>query len=127
MQVVVKCEAQRYKYHLVAFDGRHNIWRSHLRIRCRSHLSREGVPIVEYKLERNIVDDETHQFLVDTTKRIDIDGLLVCGGNTGVFDCHHGGVRYVRMDGSDMIVLQLKKGHEIKHGKDITCIVGISV
>ena len=68
-----------------------------------------------------------HQFLVDTTKRIDIDGLLVCGGNTGVFDCHHAGVRDVRMDGGDMIILQLKKGHEIKHGKDITCIVGISV
>ncbi len=63
---------ERHKYHLVAFDGRHNIWRSHLRIRCRSHLSWEGVPIVEYKLERNIVDDETHQFLVDTAMVDDI-------------------------------------------------------
>jgi len=53
-EVVVKGKAQRDKYHLVAFDGSDNNIRSHLRIRCRSHLSREGVPIVEDNLERNI-------------------------------------------------------------------------
>ena len=109
IQVVVECEAQRYKYHLVAFDGRHNIWRSHLRIRCRSHLSREGVPIVEDKLERNVVDDETTQFLIDTTKKIDVDGLFFRSGFTGVFDSQHGGVRDSRMCRGDMIILQLKK------------------
>jgi len=31
------------------------------------------------------------------------------------------------MDRGDMIILQLKKGHKIKHGKDVTCIVGLSV
>jgi hypothetical protein len=80
VQVVVKCKAQREKYHLVAFDGRHYICRSHLRIRCRSHLSREGVPIVEDKLERNVVNDETTQFLVDTTKRINVEGCSLAEG-----------------------------------------------
>ena len=90
-------------------------------------MSREGVPIVEYNLERNVVNDESTQFLVDTTKRIDIDGLVVTSGFTGVFDYQHGGVGDRRMCCGDMIILQLKKGHEIKHGKDITCVVGISV
>ena len=127
VKVVVKCKAQRDKYHLVAFDGSHDIFRSHLRIRCRSHLSREGVPIVEDKLERNVVDDESTQFLVDTTKRIDIDGLFVSSGFTGVFDSQHGGVRDSRMCRGDMIILQLKKGHKIKHGNDVTCIVCLCV
>ena len=127
IQVVVKVKAQRDQYHLVAFDGRHYICRSHLRIRCRSHLSREGVPIVEDKLERNVVDDETTQFLIDTTKRIDVDGLFVSRGITGVFDSQHGSVRDSRMCRGDMIILQLKKGHKIKHGNDVTCIVGLCV
>ena len=86
-------------------------------------MSREGVPIVEDNLERNVVDDETTQFLVDTTKRINVDGLFVSSGFTGVFDSQHGGVRDSRMCRGDMIILQLKKGHKIKHGNDITCIV----
>jgi hypothetical protein len=127
VQFVVEGEAQRYKYNLVAFDGRHNIWRSHLHIRCRSHLSREGVPIVEDNLERNVVDDETTQFLVHTTKRINVDGLFISRGITGVFDSQHGGVRDSRMCRGDMIILQLKKGHKIKHGNDVTCIVCLCV
>ena len=43
-------------------------------------MSREGVSIVEDKLERNVVDDETTQFLIDKTKRIDVDGLFVGKG-----------------------------------------------
>jgi len=70
-------------------------------------LSREGVPIVEDKLERNVVDDETTQFLIDTTKRIDVDGLFVGRGITGVFDFQHGGVRDSRMILGDMIILRL--------------------
>jgi len=77
-------------------------------------LSREGVPIVEDKLERNVVDDETTQFLIDTTKRIDVDGLFVSRGITGVLDFQHGGVRDSRMSRGDMIILQLKKGLKIK-------------
>jgi len=127
VKVVVKGKAQRDKYHLVAFDGMNNIFRSHLHIRCRSHLSREGVPIVEDNLERNVVDDETTQFLVHTTKRIDVDGLFFSRGITGVFDSHHGSVRDSRMCRGDMIILQLKKGHKIKHGNDVTCIVCLSV
>ena len=127
MQVVVKCKAQREKYQLVAFDGRHYIGWSHLCIRCRSHLSREGVPIDEDNLERNVVDDETTQFLVHTTNRINVDGLFISRGITGVFDSQHGGVRDSRMCRGDMIILQLKKGHKIKHGNDITCIVCLCV
>ena len=84
VKVVGKGKAQRDTYHLVAFDGSDNIFRSHLRTRCRSHLSREGVPIVEDNLERNVVDDETTQFLVHTTKRINVDGLFVSRGITGL-------------------------------------------
>ena len=90
-------------------------------------MSREGVPIVEYNLERNVVNDESTQFLVDTTKRIDIDGLFVHSGFTGVFDSQHGGVGDSRMCCGDMIILQVKKGHEIKHGNDVTCIVSLCV
>ena len=88
-------------------------------------MSREGVPIVEDKLERNVVDDETTQFLIDTTKRIDVDGLFVSRGITGVHDFQHGSVRDSRMSRGDMIILQLKKGHKIKHGNDVTCIVDL--
>jgi len=84
-------------------------------------------PIVEENLERNVVDDETTQFLVHTTKRINVDGLFVSRGITGVFDSQHGSVRDSRMSRGDMIILQLKKGHKIKHGNDITCIVCLCV
>ncbi len=127
VKVVVKCKAQRDKYHLVAFDGSHNIFRSHLRIRCRSHLSREGVPIIEDNLERNVVDNETTQFLVHTTKRINVDGLFVNRGITGHFDSQHCGVHDSRMCFCNMIILQMKKGQKIKHGKDVTCIVCLCV
>ena len=40
-------------------------------------MSREGVPIIEDNLERKVADDETTQFLVNTTKRINVDGLFV--------------------------------------------------
>jgi len=84
-------------------------------------------PIVEENLERNVVDDETTQFLVHTTKRINVDGLFVSRGITGVFDSQHGSVRDSRMCRGNMIILQLKKGHKIKHGNDITCIVCLCV
>ena len=90
-------------------------------------MSREGVPIVEDKLERNVVNDETTQFLIDTTKRIDVDGLFVSRGITGDFDFQHGGVRDSRMSLGDMIILQLKKGHKIKHGNHVMCIVCLCV
>ena len=129
VNVVVKCkaQAQRDKYHLAAFDGSHNVFRSHLRIRCRSHLSREGVPIIEDNLERKVVDDEMTQFLVNTTKRINVDGLFVNRGMTGHFDSQYGGVRDSRMYFRNMIILQMKKGQKIKHGNDVTCIVCLCV
>jgi len=126
-EVVVKGKAQRDKYHLVAFDGSDNNIRSHLRIRCRSHLSREGVSIVEDKLERNVVNDEMTQFLVHATKRINVDGLFGSRGMTGVFDSQHVSVHDSRMCRGNMIILQLKKGHKIKHGNDVTCIVCLCV
>jgi hypothetical protein len=45
----------------------------------------------------------------------------------GVFDSQHGGVGDRRMCCGDMIILQVKKGHEIKHGNDVTCIVSLCV
>jgi hypothetical protein len=131
------CSDEQCPMRLILFLTNNNQWYLHTSS-CLSHrhhphlgehailLSQKDLSDKEQKLI-NVVDDETTQFLVHMTKRINVDGLFISRGITGVFDSQHGGVRDSRMCRGDMIILQLKKGHKIKPGNDVTCIVCLCV